>query len=115
VSDVLPAPPLSEDRGGCRGQAEDIVQLAVDEQATIRGDPGAVKLELEAAVEGDPQGFFRFTRRAAIPHPSGRCYVADSSSRITAGRQPRSRSNGKSGMTSGKGKRTVDAPIQLAI
>jgi hypothetical protein len=63
VPDVLATPALGDSRHGHRGQAEGVVQLAVGEQAAIRGDPGAVELELEAAVEGDPQGFFRFTRR----------------------------------------------------
>ena len=44
------------------GQAEDVVQLAVREQTPIRGDPGTVKLELDAAVEGDPKRPVRFTR-----------------------------------------------------
>jgi hypothetical protein len=55
MPDVLAAPALGEGRGGRRGQAEGIVQLAVGEQAAIGGDPGAVELELEAAVEGDPE------------------------------------------------------------
>ena len=54
VPDVPAAPPLAEHQGRQRGQAEDVVQLAVREQTTIRGDPGAVELELEAAIEGDP-------------------------------------------------------------
>jgi hypothetical protein len=70
VPDVLAAPSLSQDRGGRRGQAEGVVQLAVGEQAAIRGDPGAVELELQAAVEGDPQGLFRFTRRVRHPAPA---------------------------------------------
>src|SRR3954468_9885883 len=62
VADVLAAPAFGESRHGHRGQAEGVVQLAVGEQAPIRGDPGAVELELEATVEGDPQGLFGFTR-----------------------------------------------------
>jgi hypothetical protein len=54
VPDVLPAPALSEARGGQRGQAEDVVQLAVGEEAAVGGDPGAVEFELQAAVEPDP-------------------------------------------------------------
>ena len=46
---------LGEGRCGHRGQAEHIVQLAVGEQAAVGGDPGPVELELEAAVEGDPE------------------------------------------------------------
>jgi hypothetical protein len=70
VPDVLPAPALSEDGGGRRGQAEDIVQLTIREQAGVGGDPGPVELELEAAVERDPQGLFRFTRRVRHPAPA---------------------------------------------
>ena len=70
VPDVLPAPALGEGRRGRRGQAEGVVQLAVGEQAAVGGDPGAVELELEAAVEGDPQGLFRFTRRVRHPAPA---------------------------------------------
>jgi hypothetical protein len=70
VLGVLPAPALGEDGCGCRGQADDIVQLAVGEQAGVGGDPGAVELELEPAVEGDPERFFRFTRRVRHPAPA---------------------------------------------
>ena len=66
----FPRRPLSENRGGRRGQAEDIVQLTVDEQAAIRGDPGTVKFELEPAVERDPQRLLRFTRRVRHPAPA---------------------------------------------
>ena len=70
VADVLAAPALGEGRCGHRGQAEGVVQLAVGEQAAVGGDPGAVELELEPAVEGDPQGLFRFTRRVRHPAPA---------------------------------------------
>jgi hypothetical protein len=69
VADVLAASAFGESGRGRRGQAEDIVQLAVDEQAAIRGDPGGVKLELEAAVEGDPKGLVRFTRHVRHSAP----------------------------------------------
>jgi hypothetical protein len=69
VVDVRPAPAFYEGRHTCPGQAEGVVQLAVREQAAIGGDPGPVELELEAAVEPDPQGFTGFTRRIrhAVP------------------------------------------------
>jgi len=54
VASVLPAPPFGESGCGHRGQAESVVQFAVGEQAAVRGDSGAVELELEPAVEGDP-------------------------------------------------------------
>ena len=65
----LPSPALGESRGGRRGQVEGIVQLAVGQQARVGGDTGAVELELEAAVERDPQRFARFTRRVRHPTP----------------------------------------------
>jgi hypothetical protein len=70
VPNVLPAPAFGEGGCGRRGQAEGVVQFVVGEQAAVGGDPGAVELELEAAVEGDPQDLFRFTRRVHHPAPS---------------------------------------------
>jgi hypothetical protein len=67
VPDVPAAPGIREDRCGRRGQAKGVVQLAIGEQTGVGGDPGTVELELDAAVEGDPQRFFRFTRR--VRHP----------------------------------------------
>src|SRR5829696_10022134 len=52
VPDVPPPSTLGEGRGGPGGETEGVVQLAVGEQAAVRGDPGAVELELEPAVEG---------------------------------------------------------------
>ena len=64
VADVSATPPLAEHQARQRGQAEDVVQLAVREQTPIRGDLGTVELELDAAVEGDPERrLFAFTRR----------------------------------------------------
>ena len=60
---------LGESRHGHRGQPEGVVELAVGEQAAVRSDPGAVELELEAPVERDPQGPFRFTRRVRHSAP----------------------------------------------
>ena len=66
----LPRRPSARADAADRGQAEGVVQLAVGEQAAVGGDPGAVELELQAAVEGDPQGLFRFTRRVRHPAPA---------------------------------------------
>jgi hypothetical protein len=67
--DVLSAAALGEPCCGHRGQANGVVELAVGEQATIGGDPDAVELELEAAVEGDPERWLLgFTRR--VRHPA---------------------------------------------
>jgi hypothetical protein len=68
-NDVLATPAFGEHRHGHRGEAEGVVELAVGEQAGVGGDPGPVELELEAAVERDPKGFFRFTRRVRHPAP----------------------------------------------
>jgi hypothetical protein len=57
VAKVLAASTLGEGRGGHRGQAEGVVQLAVSEQTAVRGDLGPVELELEPAVERDPAPF----------------------------------------------------------
>ena len=60
----LPLPPLAELRGGHRGQAEGVVQLAIGEQPTVRGDPSTMEFQLDPAVEGDPERrLFAFTRR----------------------------------------------------
>jgi hypothetical protein len=65
---VLSATPLGEGRGGHRGQTERVVQFSVSEQTAIGGDPGAVELELDPTVEGDPnRRLFRFTHR--VRHP----------------------------------------------
>jgi hypothetical protein len=70
VADVLPASAFRERRCSYSGEAEGVVQLAVGEQAAVGGDPGAVELELEPAVERDPQGSSRFTRRVRHPAPA---------------------------------------------
>ena len=50
------------------GEPKGVVQLAVGEKAAIRGDPCSLQLELDPAVEGDPEArHFRFTRR--VRHP----------------------------------------------
>ena len=55
MANVLSAPTLAKSRGGHRGQAEEIVQLAISEQAAVRGDPRTVEFQLDPAVEGDPK------------------------------------------------------------
>jgi hypothetical protein len=81
VADVPPAPALGEGRRGRRGQAEGIVQLAVGEQAPIRGDPGPVELELSRRSKVPLSGGSLASPVAsAIPHPSGCYYAFDPSS-----------------------------------
>jgi len=64
VANVLSAPTLGKSQRGYRGQAEGVVQLAIGEQPTIRGDPSAMEFQLDPAVEGDPERrLFAFTRR----------------------------------------------------
>ena len=70
VPDVPAAPPLAECRGGHRGQAKGIVQLAIGEQAAVGGDPRTVEFELDPAVEGDPKRLLPFTRRVRHPGPA---------------------------------------------
>ena len=66
----FPAPALGEDGGGRRAQAEGVIQLPVRKQAAVGGDLGAVELELQATVEGDPKGrLFGFTRRIRHGRP----------------------------------------------
>jgi hypothetical protein len=64
---VLAAPQIRQRRPGNLGQAENIVQLAVGQEASVRGDLAAVKFELQVTVEIDPQmrlsGFTRRVRR----------------------------------------------------
>ncbi len=49
---------------GHAGQPKRVIQLAIDEEAGIRGDLAAVKFQLQAAVEIDPQRRqFRVTHR----------------------------------------------------
>ena len=70
VPDVPSTPTLAEGRCGHRGQIEHIVQLAIGEQAAVRGDPRPVELELDAAVEGDPERrLLGFTRRIRHDQP----------------------------------------------
>ena len=70
VANVLSAPALGEGRCGHRGQIEGIVQLAVGEQSAVGGDPRPVELELDAAVEGDPERWLLgFTRRIRHDQP----------------------------------------------
>jgi len=71
VADVGSAPAFGQTRHPDRGQVESVVQLAVGEEAAVRGDLGAVELQLEPAVERDPQrGSFGFTRRVRHPAPT---------------------------------------------
>ena len=47
-----------------RAETESVVELAVGQQSGIGGDPGAMELELQPAVEIEPQrALDRFTRR----------------------------------------------------
>ena len=44
-------------------QAENVIEFPEGEQPGVGGDPGAVELQLQAAVESEPTtGFWRFTR-----------------------------------------------------
>ncbi len=61
---VLAAPQVWQRRPGDLGQPENIVQLTVDQEASVRRDLTTVKLQLQATVEIDPQmKLSGFTRR----------------------------------------------------
>jgi hypothetical protein len=49
------APPFAESCRCHRRQTESVVQLAIGEQTAVRGDPGAMKLKLDPAIDGDPK------------------------------------------------------------
>ena len=51
MPDVLTALRLGQDRPGHAGQPERVIQFAIGEQAGVRGNLAAVKLQLQAAVE----------------------------------------------------------------
>jgi hypothetical protein len=64
VPSVLAGTVIVENIPGNLGQSKGIVKLSIREQTTVRGDLGAVKFQLQTAVETDPQrGLLAFTRR----------------------------------------------------
>src|SRR4029077_16853596 len=64
VANILSAPTLGKSQRGYRGQTEGVVQLAIDEQPTIRGDSSTMECQLDPAVKGDPERrLFAFPRR----------------------------------------------------
>ena len=65
------APSSGESRRRHDGKAESVVQLPAGEQAGVGGDLRPVELELETAVEGDPERWLLgFTRRVRHPEPT---------------------------------------------
>ncbi len=67
VARVLAVPQVRQRRPAEVGQAENIVQLAVGQEPSVRGDLTAVEFQPQAPVEIDPQmrlsGFTRRVRR----------------------------------------------------
>jgi hypothetical protein len=55
VACVPAGPCVLQVGGGCVGELEGVVELAVGEQPRIAGDVGAVEFEAEAAVELGPK------------------------------------------------------------
>jgi hypothetical protein len=55
VQNVGAAPLFAESCRCHHRQTESVVQLAIGEQTAVRGDPGAMKLKLDPAIEGDPK------------------------------------------------------------
>ena len=85
---VPAAPAIGEYRCRHRGQAERTVQLTVGEQASIGGDARAGEVELDPAVEGDPQG--RFLLRGLSNGAEASSPLAKPCPRFSPGRrQPR--------------------------
>ena len=61
---VLAGTAVLENSPGNLGQAKGIVKLPIRQQPAVRGNLGTVKLQLQAAVEINPQrGLSAFTRR----------------------------------------------------
>jgi hypothetical protein len=61
---VLAATVIRKRRTGQRGQPENVIQFPIREQPCIRCDHGAMKFQLETAVESEPENVkIRFTRR----------------------------------------------------
>ena len=85
MAPVPAAPRIGEHRTRHRGQAERVVQLAIGEQPGIGGDRGAVELELQAAVEIEPDGiqfqFTRWVRHRRLPQSQDKLLIAISKSR----------------------------------
>ena len=70
---VLAHPAVGQDMARHCGQPQGIVEFTIGEQSGVGGDPRAVELELQSAVETGPKwAAIRFTLR--VPHPS-RLYV----------------------------------------
>ena len=54
---------IGEHIAGHRAETEGVIEFAIGEQSGIGGDPGAMELELHAAVEIEPERTIgRFTR-----------------------------------------------------
>ena len=67
---VLAGPQVGQHLSGYLGQAKGIVQFPEGEQPGIRRDPRTMELQLEAAVESDPQiARFQFTRHKLHAQP----------------------------------------------
>ena len=61
---VLAGTAIVENISGGIGQAKSIIKLPIRQQPAVRGNLGTVKLQLQAAVEINPQrGLSAFTRR----------------------------------------------------
>ena len=70
VARVLASTQVRQRRPTQIGQAENIVQLAVGQGPSVGRDPAAVKFQLQAAVEIDPQmRLSGFTRRVTRVSP----------------------------------------------
>ncbi len=66
---VLASTQVRQRRAAEVGQAENLVQLAIGQEPSVRGDLAAVELQFQATVEIDPQmrltGFTRWVTRVS--------------------------------------------------
>ena len=100
VATVHPGARVAQRLGGKRGQAERVVEFPEREQAGIGGDACAVELQLQAAVEiepeADPPRFHPSPRPSAAPLDGYETLAVHS--RFTRQRHRATRSSGKCGL-----------------
>ena len=81
VAGVPAAAALRQDAAGQIGQPQRVVEVAVGEQPGVGGDAAAVELQLQAAVEIDPQRpviqFTRWVFHGAATEDAASCWKAD--------------------------------------
>src|SRR5215208_3299850 len=66
VAAVLARPGIRKDLSGQVCQAESIIEVSKGEQASVGRDLGAVKFELQAEIERDPESGIAFFTRCTV-------------------------------------------------